>query len=463
MSEPSGAPRHRWTHRVLKGLIVLVGVAVLGAGGTLVYVRQQLSEITRVEIPQLTTETDAGPIRNVLLVGSDSRDRLSGEAAAQAGKGEVTGKRSDTLMVLHIDPRQARAMIVSIPRDLFVEIPGIGRRDRVNSAFSRDGAPGLVATIEESLGIPINHYVEVDFVGFSDIVDSVGGVNVFVPAPARDRFSGLNLSTAGCIPLDGTQGLAWVRSRHYESYESGRWRTDPTGDIGRIQRQQDFVRRMMRRAVEAGISNPITLNRLVGIGVRDVTLDAGMSTGDILSIARRFRSLDPGTVEMLTLPTSGATIGGASVLLLKEAEAQPIIDRLNGLGPPPSEQAADLNPADIHVLVQNGTGGDGVASRAAGDLGDAGFAVDGVGDANRFGFDTTVIRHRPGQGAQAQALAGRLAAGGARLEEGSVPGDTDLILIIGADFKGVRQAAAAQEPVTAPGTTVAPTGPESAC
>ena len=125
---------------------------------------------------------------------------------------------------------------------------------------------------------------------------------------------------------------------------------------------------MLRKAVSSGLSNPLTLNRLVGIGVRDVTLDDQMSTGDIVRLARRFKSLDADTVDMLTFPTEPADIGGASVLLLKDEEAQPYIDRLNGIGPPEDGDAGAVRPSDIRVRILNGYGADGVASEAAVDL-----------------------------------------------------------------------------------------------
>lgn len=344
---------NRWIHHFLKFLVVLLTVSVVATGGALVYVRKQVGSITRVEIAELEPTVAAEPM-NVLLVGSDSRANLTGDMADQAGKGEVSGRRSDTIMVLRLDPRQTKATIVSIPRDLYVPIAGTRRRDRVNAAFSLNGAQGLVATIEGALGISINHYVEVDFVGFRDIVEAIGGVPMYVPFPTRDRFSGLNIKTPGCVLLKGDEGLAWVRSRTFETLQTGRWRTDPTSDIGRIERQQDFIRRIMRKAVGSGLSNPLVLNRLINIGVSDVTLDAGMSTRDIASIGSRFRSFDASQVEMLTLPTSLGNVGGASVLFLKKEEARPLIDRLNGLDPPPASTA--LLPGKTPPSTPGGSG-----------------------------------------------------------------------------------------------------------
>ena len=447
-TRPKRPAVHR-RHRVLKVLVVLVAICVVITSVAYVYVRIQLGNINRLDLPGVGDD-GADQVMNVLLVGSDSRDRLTGEAAAQAGKGEVQGSRSDTIMVLHVDPRQTKAMILSVPRDLFVPIAGRRNRDRINTAFSLGGAEGLVRTIESALDIPIHHYVEIDFVGFKDVVDAVGGVRLYIPAPARDRFSGLNLPTPGCLRLDGTQGLAFVRSRNYETFESGRWRLDPTGDLGRIQRQQDFIRRMLRKAVSSGISNPVTLNRLVGIGVQDVTLDSKMSTRDIVRLARRFRSLDPNTVDMLTLPTRAANVGGASVLLLKEAEARPYVDRLNGRGAPPPAAA---QPGDVRVQVLNGYGADGAASGAKVDLQEAGFSVAGSGDADRFTYRQTEIRYLEGKRGAAELVKSWI-VGPAVLKQAGTTGTADATLVLGADWRGVKATPGA--PVTT--GTAAPSG-----
>ena len=442
-------PRY-WPRRVAAGLIVLLVLSILATGTGYLYLRYQLGRIGRLDIAGLGDDTD---VMNVLLVGSDSRDRLTGEMADQAGKEEVSGKRSDTIMVLHIDPRQTKAAILSIPRDLYVPIAGTGESDRINAAFSAGGAQGLVETVEAALDIPINHYVEIDFLGFKEIVDAVGGVDIYVPAPVRDEFSELDLPQAGCVRLDGRQGLAFVRSRNLETFESGRWQVDPSADLGRIQRQQDFMRRMMRKAVSSGLTNPVKLNRLVNIGVRQVTLDSEMSTSDIGRLARRFRSLDPETVDMITLPTQPATRNGASVLVLEEEEAQRYIDRLNGKAPP-DPGSLGVQPADVRVRVLNGSGADGVAGEASGLLQDAGFNIADRGDADSYGYDRTVIQHAPGQLAKAQLLES-FVQGSTVVEEDRTLRTVDVTVVLGASYRGVNAGVAAPgEPTTAaPGST----------
>ena len=147
-------------------------------------------------------------------------------------------------------------------------------------------------------------------------MNAIGGVKVYADYPAKDEMTGLDLPLAGCNELDGYQALAFVRSRYYEIYERGRWVSGANSDIDRIGRQQDFIRRIMKKAVSSGLGNPLTLNRLISIGVDNVRVDQQMSTKDITTLARRFRSIDPDTVDMLTLPTTDGFVGDAAVQLL---------------------------------------------------------------------------------------------------------------------------------------------------
>ena len=445
-ARPSDAGPRQWRRRLVTGTCVFLVIALVASAGGWLYLRWRMGQIDRVDVPALAE--DSGSVMNVLLVGSDSRDRLSGDLADQAGKDQVSGRRSDTIMVLHVDSRQRKAAIMSVPRDLYVKIPGSNRSDRINTAFSAGGPQALIQAIQENLSIPINHYMEIDFVGFRDIVETVGGVDVYVPAPARDKFSGLDIKEPGCIRFGGDQALAWVRSRSYEYFESGRWRTDPTSDLGRIQRQQDFIRRMMKKAVSSGLTNPLTLNRIIGIGVDDVTIDSAMSTSDLVRVARRFRSLDPDTVDMQTLPTTPATVGGGSVLRLDREKAQASIDRLNGV----RDVADDVRPGDVRVRVLNGNGADGVAASAGEALVGAGFNVADKGDADNYGYRRTVVRHATGQRAKAELVARYLPAGATVQQDASLR-TVDAAVVLGSDFTGLRSAPAE---AAAPNATAPP-------
>lgn len=440
---------HPWLIRLLKGAIIFVALCLLLSGGGYLYLRHQIGRIKHVDIPTLTPD-QPGTTMNVLLVGSDSRANTTGDLADATGKiaeGDRAGL-SDTMMILHIDPKQTQAAVLSIPRDLWLNVGG--SKDRINSAYAIGGPQLLIKTIQDDLGIQINHYAAVDFSGFQNIVDTIGGLKIYLDAPARDVMSGLDQPHAGCIQLDGYQALAYVRSRYYESYEAGRWVSDPTSDFGRIKRQQDFVRRMLKKAVASGISNPLTLNRLIGIGVANLTIDSTMSSRDMVDLARRFRSLDPDSVEMQTLPaTPYTTAGGAQVLLLNTDEAQPLIDRINGKPPP---DPSWVRPSDVQLRVLNGNGSSGVASRTAAALQSAGFEITGSGDADSFSYPSTIIRYGAGGLSKAQLLQRYLGAG-ASLQQDTTLATADLALVIGADFIGVSATPSA---ALSPATTVPP-------
>ncbi|MEA2843387.1 MAG: hypothetical protein QOJ69_1058 [Actinomycetota bacterium] len=429
------------------GFTFFTAACVILTGSSYLYLQHKVGQIQRVSLPSLV-EDQPGEVMNVLLVGSDSRERLEGADALQAGKGQedVNGQRSDTIMVLHIDARQEQAAILSIPRDVVVPIAGTNVTDRVNAAFSLGGAEGLIATVQQSLGITVNHYVEVDFVGFKDIVDAVGGVDVYLPHWARDFTSGLDLPKIGCVSVNGTQGLAFVRSRHYEELVDGKWITDATGDFGRINRQQDFIRRMLKKALSTGITNPIQLNKLIGIGIHDVKIDETLSTKDIALLGRRFNDLDPNNVLQYTLPAVPAFIDGKSAMKLMETEAEPFIEFINGnvsavqpvVTTPPSPgdtTATTVAHGDIEVRVLNGVGTAGAAATASTALKDAGYKVAGTGDSPKLA--KTTIRHPAAAAAKAQTLQAGLTAGAELSVDEDVTG-ADVVLVLGADYDGLK-------------------------
>jgi LCP family protein required for cell wall assembly len=463
--------QRRRRRRLLIAVTAFTAFCTFWVGLGYVYVQRKLDQITRVSLPALG-EDSPGAVMNVLLVGSDSRENLTGSDAAGFGKDSVAGQRSDTMMLLHIDPREQKAAIVSVPRDLYVPIADTNFSDRVNAAFSLGGPGQLVATIQRTLGITINHYVQVDFSGFKDIVDTVGGVTMYVPYPVRDSGSGLDLGRAGCFELDGNKGLSWVRSRNMEFLINGTWQYDGRGDLGRIERQQDFIRRMMKKALSSGITNPLTLNRLIGVGVKDVTFDSALSTKDLTALGRRFSSLDPDRVVLRTLPTDPADIDGKAVLKLQTAQAQPMIDLLNGRAPldstpstvagagvtttAPKTPTPSVKASDVKVRVLNGVGTAGTATKAAAGLTSAGYVVADKGDSPALAPKTT-ITYGTGQLAKAQLLQSALLAP-AILREDATLKSVDVNLLLGADYTGLKptvsSGAAGTTSTVAPTTTV---------
>ena len=439
--------RRRWPKRLLVGANVFVALSLIATAGTYWYLKRRVGDINRV--PELCRvlrncgDDDPGRPMNVLLVGSDSRKNLSPAEKQFGTERQVGGQRSDTILVLHADPRQRKARILSIPRDLAVPIAGSRSEhpQRINTAFEQ-GPHGLIETINRSLGIEIDHYAQVDFNGFRGVVEAVGGVTLYFPSPARDQLTGLNIRTPGCVELDGNESLAYVRSREYQYYESGHWRADPTGDLGRIQRQQDFIRRVIRKAAARAGRNPATLKSLLDTAVKNVSLDEAFTTSDIYRLSKRFRSLEPDAVELLSLPTVETRLGDAAVLKLKQPEARQVIDHFLGRDPPPGGEARpeavpDISPNRVRVRVLNGSGVDGQAGQAAQELQAAGFNLAGTGDGDGFTYSEPVVRYGRGQEDKAKLLKAYL-GGGARIEEDSTIRGVDLVLVTGSEFQGVR-------------------------
>jgi len=421
---PASTSFSLWRYRFVLALVLTSLTTATALAGGYWYLHAKWANATGIDLA-----LSSGPAANYLILGSDSREFIDSEEDL-ASFGEVGGQRSDTIIVVRVDPKTRKALLVSFPRDLWVEIPGRGN-SKINAAFL-DGPQKVIDTLRSNFDIPIHHYVDVDFAGFRNIVEAIGGVSMYVAAPARDPKTGLNVEQAGCVVLDGAQALAWVRSRHYQQFESGQWRSDPTGDFGRITRQQEFLRRLMAQSISSAASNPLRGDNLVDKALANITVDSGLAVGDVLRLARAFRSTDPTKVEMISLPGRVGRAGGQSVVLVNDDEAEPILERLRGSG-----TDGDLLPSTVRVRVLNGSGTAGIATRTASELQDLGFLPGGQGDADRYGYAQTEIRHRPGEQEKAELLKDRLHGVGRLVEEPNL-GNADLVLIVGSDFKGVE-------------------------
>ncbi|MEZ5218555.1 MAG: LCP family protein, partial [Ilumatobacteraceae bacterium] len=263
--------------------------AVLAGAGTTVLVSSSETEAAKVtvdfEVEDALADADpGGTVENFLLVGSDSRADSDPDSPDYGGIGsadQTTGQRSDTIMVLRHDRVTNEAALLSLPRDLWVTISDTGKKNRINAAVSH-GPDVLVQTISDNLGIPINHYVEVDFSGFKTLVDAIGGVPVCFDYPTRDHNTGLMVATPGCYELSGIEGLQYTRSRHFEQFKDSEWTEDPTSDLGRIKRQQEFIVTALQRANGRIGENPFVINGLLAAAQESLTIDPGL---ELLSLA----------------------------------------------------------------------------------------------------------------------------------------------------------------------------------
>jgi polyisoprenyl-teichoic acid--peptidoglycan teichoic acid transferase len=437
--------RRRWPRRLLVGVNIFIALCLIGTASVLGYVKWRFGEINTETIRGLrgNGDTPASAPFTLLVVGSDSR-ALTGANNAQFGtEAQTPGQRSDTILLVRVLPAARQLSILSIPRDLWVPIQGMGTQ-RINAAFN-NGASLLVSTIKDDLGIPIDHYVEVNFDTFRQITDAVGGVKFWFPTPAKDAYSLLNVPQAGCVLLTGNQALAFVRSRHYEYYANGQWNYEAESDLARIQRQQAFIKKMIKKA-ETEYSNPIALNGIIGGVTKNLTVDQGFTTGFMLGLAKQLRTVDAASIPSETLPTFNETIGGAEVLGLQQPQASQMIAAFNALGTTPapsvtpgssSSPGTTIAPSSISIEVANGSGVTGQAAQAVSELTAAGYNAT-VDTTPGYGFTTNVIRYAPDSLAAATQLQARL-AGGATLQEDSslTPTNFNLELITGSAFNGL--------------------------
>jgi len=444
-----------------------LAVVVLLASGVL-YTRylhydHNLTRATGVIKPGGAEAT--GGAENVLLVGSDNREG-TGDTFAQAAPGQeqVIGQRSDTVMLAHIAKGHQKATVVSLPRDSWVTIPAYtdtkgvahpAHKDKLNAAFSLGGAPLLVDTVQQLTGIHIDHYAEIDFAGFQNMVNALGGVNVCLTKAAHDKNTGINLS-AGEHHLDGKTALAFVRQRYGLAL----------GDLDRIKRQQQFMASMMRQVERAGtLANPLKLNAFLDALTKSITVDSGMSLTDMTKLAVKLKGLTTGNVVLTTLPIAGfEKQNGQDVDKVDDVKAAALFEALKNDAAPSSDsttQASNLPtvPASsVHVRVFNGAGVQGLAAKAASDLTKRGFVVDGTPGNRGTGATTSVINYGPTQEAAAHTLAA--AVPGATLKADPQLG-SDIELVLGSSY-GTASAASGSSSSDLAGSETAATATCSA-
>ncbi|GAC1477108.1 MAG: hypothetical protein NVS1B12_11760 [Acidimicrobiales bacterium] len=483
---PAAAPKpgRRWPRRLLIGLNIVIAVCLVAAATTYGYVRYRFGQIKRVDVGALiapgtkyitgqVADAPGSPL-NILLVGSDSRAVLApGEAKAFGTTADSAGQRSDTIMIAHLDPASRSASLMSIPRDLWVPISnGKGYHSRINDAFNT-GPDTLVKTIQDNLGIFINHYVEVNFDSFRQVVNSLGSVKFWYPEPVRDTYSGLNITVPGCYGLDGNMALELVRARHMQYEDNGRWSYEAASDLARIRRQQLFLKKVIGKAQDAGLTKLSALNGVIGGIVTNVTVDKNFGQAEMLRLAKRYASFDPDKLATFTLPTSEAVIpvadGNAAVLLPVPDEDKAALDAFQGVAAPapgapavPSAVVPAISASSVRVGVLNGSGRTMEATQATNALRAQGFgaAISGYGKAENFNFTASVIRYAPADEAKARFLQSAI-TGGATLEPLATMAPGSLILITGSSYGGVHAPTPGAVPAPTTPPTTAPPGPPS--
>ena len=332
----SGSPgRRRRFAPLVTGTTISLVFAIAAGLGLALTTQLQADSVARITEVSAFLTPRAGSFVNYLLVGSDTREGSDPTSPDYGGIGdtaETTGRRSDTIMVMHVDTRDSSISLTSIPRDLWIDIPGY-ETNRINAAYGY-GAAVLVDTVQSSLGIPIHHYIEVNFNSFKSIVAAIDGVELCFEYPTRDINTGLNIVEPGCFTLDEIQSLAYARSRYYEVFRDGEWDVDGRADLGRIERQQAFVQAAASKSVSHTAANPFRAASLIAAAVDSLLADPST---DVIEVAGYLRSMASGGLNRFALPVYGETVDGKSVLLL-ERNAADLIGFLAGTAPPPFPQ-----------------------------------------------------------------------------------------------------------------------------
>lgn len=298
---------------ILLPLLILAGVI-----GSYLYAKSVYEKIEKIEVSDVLSAS-SGNGTNYLIVGSDSRDA---QAILDAGlnpdgfEGDA-GQRSDTMLLLHLDGGEAK--LLSIPRDLYVTIAETGGKQKINAAYN-GGPRRLILTIQEALGLPVHHYLEIDFVSFASLVNALGGITIDFPYPAIDTNSGLDVQHAGPVELQGEQALAYVRSRHYTESINNKWVTEPTGDLGRVKRQQAFLSAVFAKLGDS--RNPLTLARAANGASGGLGIDDALGLTEAARLAWKLRSLD---LEPIELPVELGRNASGSVLFLVQPAADEVL------------------------------------------------------------------------------------------------------------------------------------------
>lgn len=449
-----------------------VSVLVLGAGGIGHALLGELDGIGRVDpFKDMKNRPAPGRGMNVLLVGTDGRDKITPAEKKKYHLGGAPCHCTDTVMLVHVSADRSRVSVVSLPRDSYAVVPA--RTDpatrkrfsahpvRLNAAYAQGGPQLTVQTVENMTGVQINHYLEVDFTSFMKTVDVLGGVDICTARPLKDSYTGLDLPV-GTSKLNGGQALQYVRSRHL----------DAASDLGRMQRQQRFMASLISKATSSGVLlNPVKFRDVASTVFSAVRADKGFGPDEMLSLGQAMRGFTPASSEFTSVPLGqmnyqvkgiGSTVkwdpAKAGKLFRAIREDVPIAEhRLS------ATQAAkvDVPPNQIRVQVANGTSTTGLAARADKGLRATGFlsavAPDVLGRPVATNTARTVIEYDPRWDRSVRSLAAALP----HAELRSVAGlGSTLKVTLGRDFKKVTPVRA-DEPD--PGKFAAVTGDQVVC
>ncbi|MGY1781215.1 LCP family protein [Geodermatophilus sp. SYSU D01036] len=456
-------------------MAAVLSVVLLGASGWGWYLgRVAEATVNRTDAIPDDGNSDAGDApeaMNLLLVGNDSRAALTPEQLAELQAGEDSGINTDTMILVHVPADGSRASFVSFPRDSYVEIPGYGM-DKLNAAYAygygevdeaapeadrqAGGAQLLVQTISQLTGLQIDHYAEVDLLGFFDLTSVVGGVDVNLCEAVDDSAWSGAVFPAGQQTISGADALKFVRQRHGL----------PRGDLDRIVRQQVFIGGVLRKMLSDDVLLDLGKQReLIRAASQSLTIDQDL---DLLDLAQQMQSVTAGSIEFRTIPIVGDDRDEQGRSILRLADEDELHDFFSELsaepeaaGPEAPAAPATVAPSEVSVAVYNGSGVPGLAADAASELGAVGFPVTSTGNADSSDYERTTIRHAAGDEALAATLAAQVPGAVTEVADDATTGTVQLVL--GSDYNGVGQATTPPAESSSAPTEPARTAADTSC
>ncbi len=459
------APRSRREKRLRLaargGVAFLSVLALLITGGGWSYLRAtgnsftQVSALAENEDDVIDAQAQLGD-ENYLVVGTDTRAGDNAEVGAGTVE-DAEGARADTTMLVHIPKNRQRVVIVSFPRDLDVTRPECkgwdnakpgytdevfpsAMNDKLNAVYARGGPRCLLATIQRLTGSTINHFIGIDFAGFEQMVDKVGGVEVCASKPLEDGMLGTIIPEAGRHKIDGKTALNYVRARHVYGEERS--------DYDRINRQQKFLASLLRGALSSRmLLDPGRLNGFVQAFSQATFVDQ-VEPNDLLMLGKSLQDLESGAVTFLTVPTAGTTSYGNEIPRTSDIQAifqairddQPLPGEKTAPAPPPTSEApvppalTAVDPSTLSLLVSNGSSITGLARTTASQLANVGFNIYNAANYTEGTSTETKVRYSPGHEAEAATVASAVPGASMELDESL---DSIVELVLGEDYQQV--------------------------
>ena len=344
MSDEIASSNRSGKHRVFLLANITLAVLTILSGSGLLYANWKLNNRKVVTIDSVDSNANGFDLpigdlkaKNFLITGSDNNACIAKDSpyAGGFGKRSAFGERSDSIMVIRVNPIDNQAAVMSFPRDMWVTQAGSTRRGRINTNFDKKNPNRLIRTIKENFGISVDHYVNIDFCAFKEVIDAVGGVRVPFANKARDKRTGFKVLKANvCYTFEGDHALAYMRSRHYQWYDPvlQKWRTDPSSDWGRIARQQDFMRRLVKKALDKARSNPRVATGILNAALKNVITDDRLNALTVLQLGQAMKNFDANTMGSYTMPGIGQVVDKASVIMpdFESEESKKILSVFQG-------------------------------------------------------------------------------------------------------------------------------------